>query len=50
MASLPYLPHTDADVRAMLDKAGVKSLQDLYSDVPAKFLKKAPPGLYPEGH
>ncbi|MBR4734688.1 MAG: glycine dehydrogenase, partial [Bacteroidales bacterium] len=45
MASSPYLPHTDADVRAMLDKAGVKTLEDLYSDVPSKFLKKGPYAL-----
>ncbi len=47
MASLPYLPHTDADVRAMLDKVGAESLRDLYSDVPAKFLKKGPYALPP---
>ena len=45
MASLPYLPHTDADVRAMLEKAGVKTLEDLYADVPARFLKKGPYAL-----
>ena len=42
MASLPYLPHTDADVRDMLEKAGVQSLEDLYADVPAKFIHKGP--------
>ena len=40
MARNPYLPHTDADVKAMLEKIGVKKLDDLYSDVPAEFLKK----------
>jgi len=45
MAVSPYLPHTDADVRAMLEKAGVESLEDLYADVPAKFLKKGPYAL-----
>ena len=45
MASSPYLPHTDADVRAMLEKAGVTSLEDLYADVPAKFLRKGPYAL-----
>ena len=29
-----YFPHTEDDVRQMLDKIGVGSLQDLYSDVP----------------
>jgi len=45
MASLPYLPHTDADVREMLEVCGVKSLEDLYADVPAKYLKKGPYAL-----
>jgi len=40
MARNPYLPHTDADVKAMLEKIGVKKIDDLYSDVPAEFLKK----------
>jgi glycine dehydrogenase subunit 1 len=40
MAALPYLPHTEADIRAMLDKVGVKKLDELYSDVPSEFLKK----------
>ena len=40
MSKLSYLPHTEADIQAMLDKVGVKSLNDLYSDVPKEFLKK----------
>ena len=40
MGNLPYLPHTEADIRAMLEKIGVKKLEDLYSDVPSEFLKK----------
>ena len=36
----PYLPHTDADIRAMLDRIGVKTLDDLYSDVPEGCRKK----------
>jgi len=33
---MPYkfFPHTDAELQAMLAKAGVKSLDDLYQDVP----------------
>ena len=42
MAQLAYLPHTPADIRAMLDRIGVSRLEDLYSDVPAEFLKKGP--------
>ena len=40
MAGLSYLPHTQADVQAMLKRIGVTKLDDLYSDVPAEFLKK----------
>lgn len=29
-----YFPHTDADIQQMLDKIGVKALDDLYADVP----------------
>ena len=38
MARLPYLPQTEADVKAMLARIGVNKLEDLYSDVPAQFL------------
>ena len=40
MAGFPYFPQTEADIRAMLDRIGVDSLDDLYADVPKKFLKK----------
>lgn len=36
----PYLPHTEADIRAMLDRIGVKTLDDLYADVPEGCRKK----------
>jgi len=32
--SYKYFPHTPADLQAMLDKVGVKSLDDLYAEVP----------------
>lgn len=32
--SFKYFPHTDGDIAAMLDRIGVKSLDDLYADVP----------------
>ena len=38
MAGFSYFPHTEEDLRVMLDKIGVASLDDLYSDVPASFL------------
>ena len=38
MAGFQYFPHTDEDIRAMLDRIGVNSLDDLYADVPADCL------------
>lgn len=29
-----YFPHTEADIKAMLDKVGVSSLEELYAEVP----------------
>ncbi|MBO6077490.1 MAG: aminomethyl-transferring glycine dehydrogenase subunit GcvPA [Bacteroidaceae bacterium] len=40
MAGFLYFPHTDQDIRAMLDRIGVKSLNDLYADVPQDCLYK----------
>ena len=40
MAGFQYFPHTDEDIRAMLDRIGVNSLDDLYADVPADCLYK----------
>ena len=33
-----YFPHTDEDIRQMLDTIGIKSLEELYSDVPDDFI------------
>lgn len=41
----PYLPHTDADIKAMLEACGAASLDDLYADVPARLRLKAPYNL-----
>ena len=40
MGNFPYFPHTEDDIRQMLDRIGVKNLEDLYSDVPAEFIHK----------
>ena len=40
MGKLSYFPHTEEDVRAMLKRIGVNSLDDLFSDVPADFVFK----------
>ena len=29
-----YIPHTDEDIKVMLEKIGVKSTDDLFSDIP----------------
>lgn len=33
-----FMPHTEEDIRVMLDKIGVGSIDDLYGDVPAEFI------------
>ena len=40
MAAFPYFPHTEEDVRKMLDRVGVGSVDDLYSDVPQDVIYK----------
>jgi glycine dehydrogenase subunit 1 len=43
-----YFPHTPADINEMLDRCGVKSLDDLYADVDPSLRLKEPYRL-PEG-
>ena len=49
MAQLPFFPHTQEDVARMLERVGLSSLQELYSDVPQEFLYRGeydlPPAL-----
>lgn len=40
MGSFCYFPQTEEDIRVMLDRIGVSSLDDLYCDVPADFVYK----------
>lgn len=40
MASFQYFPRTEDDVRKMLDRIGVGSIDDLYSDVPQDVIYK----------
>lgn len=35
-----YFPHTEADIRHMLERIGVNSLDDLYADVPESIILK----------
>ena len=34
MKKYPYIPHTEEDIEEMLRYIGVKSVEDLYSEVP----------------
>lgn len=40
MGNFAYFPHTEDDIEQMLERIGVKSLDDLYSDVPQDFIYK----------
>ena len=40
MGTFAYFPHTEEDIRKMLGRIGVSSLDDLYADVPAEFILK----------
>lgn len=46
---MPYIPHTDDDVRAMLDTIGAERIEDLFDEIPehlkAGKLEKLPDGL-----
>ena len=35
-----YFPHTEEDIRTLLQRIAVSSLDDLYSDVPSDFIFK----------
>ena len=41
----PTIPHTPSDVKAMLDRVGAESPEQLYADVPGEFLLKEAPAL-----
>lgn len=38
MSTFSYFPHTEDDIKSMLERIGVGSLDDLYSDIPDKFI------------
>lgn len=40
MATFSYFPHTEDDIKAMLERVGVAKLDDLYGDVPEEFIYK----------
>lgn len=35
-----YIPHTEEDIKVMLDRIGVKSVDDLYADIPEEVVFK----------
>ena len=40
MGTFAYFPHTPEDIKVMLERIGVTSLDELYADVPAEFIRK----------
>ncbi|HZP67864.1 MAG TPA: aminomethyl-transferring glycine dehydrogenase subunit GcvPA [Rudaea sp.] len=46
---MPFIPHSDSDIRAMLKAIGVARIEDLFDEIPAALkideLKNVPPGL-----
>lgn len=40
MGTFSYFPHTEDDIRQMLDRIGVADMDDLYADVPADYIYK----------
>ncbi len=41
MAANPYIPHTEADIKAMLGTCGATSVDELYADVPPSLRMKS---------
>ncbi|NPU95385.1 MAG: aminomethyl-transferring glycine dehydrogenase subunit GcvPA [Gammaproteobacteria bacterium] len=37
---MPYIPHTDADIKRMLDTIGVNSIEDLFDEIPKDIIAK----------
>ena len=44
---MPFIPHTDADVRSMLDAIGVPDLDALFEEIPAELRSPGLPGIPP---
>src|SRR4249920_162632 len=46
---MPFIPHTEADLQAMLGAIGATSIDDLFEEIPAGLrvagLERVPPGL-----
>jgi glycine dehydrogenase subunit 1 len=42
---MPFIPHTDSDIRDMLDAIGVSSIEALFDEIPAELRAKALTGV-----
>ena len=46
---MPFIPHSEADIRHMLDAIGVADIDDLFDEIPAELraapLRHVPPGM-----
>ncbi|MEE8196463.1 MAG: hypothetical protein V3T69_04740, partial [Acidiferrobacterales bacterium] len=46
---MPFIPHTEADIKAMLEAIGVDSIETLFDEIPAELrcgeLTKVPPRM-----
>ena len=40
MGTFAYFPHTEEDIKVMLERIGVCSMDELYADVPAEFIRR----------
>ena len=45
---MPFIPHTEADVREMLAAIGAKSIEDLFDEIPQNLRVQGLAGI-PEG-
>jgi glycine dehydrogenase subunit 1 len=44
---MPFIPHTESDIRTMLDAIGVRSIDELFEEIPAELKARALDGLRP---
>jgi glycine dehydrogenase subunit 1 len=42
---MPFIPHTEADIRTMLDAIGVRSIDDLFDEIPTDLKARALQGV-----
>ena len=42
---MPFIPHTEDDIRAMLDVIGVRSIDDLFDEIPSELKARGLQGV-----